>query len=335
MRYDINVYWVEDTPMWGKTAKELLELNLAEEGIYADFSMESDAQKAKERIENNCTGFKRYDLLFIDYNISSSDYDGAKLIQDLRNNNIDVDILFYSADREKEIKGMVAKNLSSYEGVYIANRDTFKDKALALLEKNTRRQLSIKSIRGMLMDNTSENDFIVKSYILEKYDDLTDSQKQSVCDAIRQYIVQPQYPSEDKINSFVKKLEENSTIRIKEVLELPNYLVPIELKYIIFNEMVKNIGDVKIDVEKYTQEVVKKRNILAHKKLEICQDLSHIKFCDTLKQYRARKCIERCGQCTDEYTISVEEWNEIRKQTLEFSNSLDAILESLCQKDCK
>ena len=114
MRYDINVYWVEDTPMWGKTAKELLELNLTEEGIYADFSMESDAQKAKERIENNCTGFKRYDLLFIDYNISSSDYDGAKLIQDLRNNNIDVDILFYSADREKEIKGMVAKNLSSY-----------------------------------------------------------------------------------------------------------------------------------------------------------------------------------------------------------------------------
>jgi len=329
MRYDIKVYWVEDTPSWGKTAKELLALNLLEEGIYSDFFIEKDANKAIELFKNSCIGFKKYDVLFIDYNISSDDNDGAKLIQELRTNNIDVDILFYSADREREIRDIVAKNLSSYEGVYIANRDTFKEKALFLIEKNTRRQRSIKNIRGILMDNTSENDFIVKSCILEKYKELSNSQVNQLNELIIEYLNNKVLPTSEIIRKFMEDVIENGIKNIADFLGKPSYMVPLELKYLIFKKVADFLGKSDFDIDTYNSEVVSKRNILAHKKLEICDDLSHIKYCDTLKQYKSRQCSTLCSECNGEYSISVDEWNQIRKKTIEFSNILDNILDSL------
>lgn len=329
MRYDIKIYWIEDTPSWGKTAKELLELNLLEEGVYSDFVIEKDAKKAVELLKNSCLGFKKYDVLFIDYNISSDDNDGAKLIQTLRTNNIDVDVLFYSADKEREIRDIVAKNLSSYEGVYIANRDTFKDKALSLIEKNTRRQRSIKNIRGILMDNTSENDFIVKSCIFEKYQELSDAQRGQLNNVIAKFLNEEILPTSELIQKFVCDMSTYGIKNINDFLGKPSYLVPLELKYIIFKKILELLNIAIFDVDTYNSEVVSKRNILAHKKLEICDDLSHIKYCDTLKQYKNRQCKTPCEECKGEYSISVDEWNQIRKQTIEFSNILDGILDSL------
>ena len=154
MRYDLLVYWVEDTPTWAKSEKDLMRYELQDLGIMVDFKSEDNADTAKTEIANSCKGFKKYDLFFIDYNISS-DIDGQAIINSLRQNNVDVDILFYSADREKEIRSTISQNLSAFEGVYVANRNTFHEKAMALIEKNSRKLLSIQNIRGKLMDCTS------------------------------------------------------------------------------------------------------------------------------------------------------------------------------------
>lgn len=329
MRYDIKIFWVEDTPSWGKTAQEVLTLNLEAEGIYVDFYLEKDAKKASDLLKNSCLGFKKFDVLFIDFNISSNDYDGAKLIQTLRTNNIDVDVLFYSADKEREIRGIMTENLSAFEGVYIANRDTFKDKALSLIEKNTRRQRSIKNIRGILMDNTSENDFIVRSYILEKYRELSDSQKGQLNEVIVKFLNEEILPISSAIQKFVADVSCNGVKKIGDFIGKPSYLVPLELKYIIFKKMSEILNITDFDVDTYNSNVVSKRNILAHKKLEICEDLSRIKYCDTLKQYKNRQCQTSCSVCKGEFSISVDEWNQIRKQTIEFSNILDNILDNL------
>ena len=329
MRYDIKVFWIEDTPSWGDTSKELLELTMSELGIYVEFILESDAKKAEELLRNSCIGFKKFDLLFIDYNISSLEYDGAKLIQALRNNDIDVDVLFYSADREREIKGLVAQNLSAYEGVYIANRETFKEKATALIEKNTRRQLSIKNIRGMLMDNTSENDFIVKSLVLEKYEKLDMNQKKELINLVIAFLKKEVEPRAVSIKEFVEDIEANGIKNIQKFLDKPNYMVSLELKYILFKYIIEALSISRFDIVNYQERVVDKRNVLAHKKLEICDDLSHIKYCDTLKQYKARRCTTDCSKCTSTHMISLEEWNDIRKDTIMYSNILDEILKSI------
>lgn len=47
---------------------------------------------------------------------------------------------------------------------------------------------SLSNIRGYLMDQTSENDFTVQSYILYKFDKLTSVQKQKISNILLEYI---------------------------------------------------------------------------------------------------------------------------------------------------
>ena len=329
MRYDINVYWVEDTPTWSIPTRRYVELALKEKNIYVNFVVEKDAEQAKNTLIESLEGFKKYDLFFIDYNISSTELNGSAMIRMLRGNNIDVDVLFYSAYKKQEIDKLVVKNLSAYEGVYLANRNTFKEKALSLIIKNTRRQLSLKSIRGMLMDNTSENDFIIKSYIAEKYEKLTEEQICGINDIIKRYIAGSNYPSPEGIMSFKERINKQGIRSIKDFLGEPSYLVPLELKYIIFSAILNYVDGKQIDVFKYKNEVVDKRNVLAHKKIECCDNLSRIKYCDTLAQYKNRMCDKACDSCTCEHSITFQEWQSIRQSTIDFSNQFDEILKKL------
>ena len=213
MIYDLNIYWVEDTSVWANSVKSLLSYPLQDIGVMVNFISENNADIAKAEIANSCKGFKKYDLFFIDYNISS-DIDGKDIINSLRSNNVDVDILFYSADREKEIRNIIAENLTEFEGVYVANRDTFPDRALALIEKNVRKLLSIQNIRGKLMDTTSENDFVIKSYIIEKYKTLTPEQKSTVCSAVEDYLRINVEPHIQKIENTCKEIRESGIKKI-------------------------------------------------------------------------------------------------------------------------
>ncbi len=327
MRYDLLVYWVEDTPTWANSEKDIMRYELQDLGIMVDFKSESNADTAKAEIANSCKGFKKYDLFFIDYNISS-DIDGQAIINSLRQNNVDVDILFYSADREKEIRTTISQNLSDFEGVYVANRNTFHEKALALIEKNSRKLLSIQNIRGKLMDCTSENDFIIKSYILEKFPKLDDEPKMRVVSVINEYMKNSIVTQIEQIESECRKIDESGISKIKDFMDLPSFIVPLELKYTLFEEIAKELGE-NATIQNYFNNVVKKRNVLAHKKLDICDNLDHIKYCDTLKQFKNRACNTACDQCTGEFSITVNEWEQIRKDTNAFTLIFDGMLSKL------
>ena len=327
MRYDLLVYWVEDTPTWAKSEKDIMRYELQDLGIMVDFKSESNADTAKAEIANSCKGFKKYDLFFIDYNISS-DIDGQAIINSLRQNNVDVDILFYSADREKEIRTTISQNLSDFEGVYVANRNTFHEKALALIEKNARKLLSIQNIRGKLMDCTSENDFIIKSYILKKFPELNNDQKKRVVAVINEYMKSTIITQTEQISSECKKIDESGISKIKDFMDLPSFIVPLELKYKLFEEISRELGE-NATIQNYFSNVVKKRNVLAHKKLDICDNLDHIKYCDTLNQFKNRACNTSCDQCTGEFSITVDEWEQIRKDTNAFTLIFDGMLRKL------
>lgn len=328
MTYDLCIYWVEDTPVWANSVKSLLTYPLQDTGVMVNFISESNANTAKAEIANSCKGFKKYDLFFIDYNISS-DIDGKDIINSLRSNNVDVDILFYSADREKEIRSIIASNLTEFEGVYVANRDTFPEKALALIEKNARKLLSIQNIRGKLMDSTSENDFIIKSYIIEKYKKLTSEQKSEVCNAVKSYLSIHIEPTCKKIQDTCNEIKETGITKIKDFMSLPSYIVPLELKYVLFKEIAKQYGENTARYDGYFSSVVQKRNVLAHKKLEICDNLDHIKYCDTLSQFKSRACSQKCDQCDGDFSITLDDWKQIRKQTNIFTLIFEDILSKL------
>ena len=200
MRYDLRILWIEDMPLFYQQTKEILEMYAEDIGVSLKFDYIKDAKEFLNKIEIDSNGFKLYDIFFVDYSLSE-DIVGSELIKKLRNKKMDSDILFYSSENEADIRKVVTENLGIYEGVYIANKINFEEKSNYLIRKNARRLTKLSNIRGFLMDQTSENDFIIKSYILHNFCRLTEIQKQEIADILLNFIL-------EKSVSFNNRAEE-------------------------------------------------------------------------------------------------------------------------------
>lgn len=328
MRYDLRLMWVEDAPKWYKEAKEIIEMDIEDECLTADISYISDSQELLNMLQREQAGFKLYDIFFIDYSLSHGVV-GSNIIKELRKINIDSDILFYSSDKEEVIREEMIDDLGSFEGVYIANRSNFREKSLFLLKKNAKRLLSLSNIRGLLTDQTSENDYIIISYLYKKYDGLSTQQKEEIKKMVLDYMLTNQREYEHKSKREIENIEKNGIKNINKFLKLPSYVVPIDLKYKLFQMIIEFRGDKTFDkytIEDYIGKIINLRNTVAHKKLDICRMQKNILYYDNINQFSSRKCPDDCKDHNDDKKISVEEWKEFRRQIIEYGTCFDAVL---------
>ena len=225
--YDLNILWVEDTSTYYEEAKEILEGYAEDSGISVKFHYIQDVKDFYKKMSNNEDGFKLFDIYFIDYSLSWGIV-GSTLISMLRKKKINADILFYSSDKEKSIRETIEKNVRLFEGVYVANKNNFDDKSYMLISKNAKRLTSLSNIRGYLMDQTSENDFTVKSYIMEKFESLTPEQKDEITAILTDYMENKKDKFSMLIDDTLEKLKKNGIKNINKVLGLSSELFPIE-----------------------------------------------------------------------------------------------------------
>lgn len=331
MRYDLKILWVEDSRVFYDSAKGILIMYAEDNGISLDFEYVEDVEVFIEKIEKETNRFKAYDICFVDYNLSQKIL-GNDLIKQLKRKELDSDILFYSSEYEPKIREDIREDLSSYEGVYIANRENFEEKANYLITKNARNLTKLSNIRGFLMDQTSENDYIIKSYILRKFAELSTEQKEEISKFVLQIVRQSAERFKIKANSLVEQLDEKGIEDIKKFMKNMNDVVPLKLKYQIFEKMITFLGEVsfeEVTLEKYFEDIVKARNNLAHKKLDLCKMQRYIKYYDDIDQFENRKCPKDCKEHTNDNKYSMDDWNEIRKNVQKFGRSIDAVQEKL------
>ena len=162
MRENISILWVEDSKSYYEEAKDILEMHAEDKGIKVNFKYVENAFSLLEELDKQVQGFQIHDICFIDYALSMPDNKtGENIIRELRQKKVGADILFYSSENIATIRETIKQDLSSFEGVYVADRDTFEDKSKLLLNKNSKKLYSINNIRGILMNETSENDYIM------------------------------------------------------------------------------------------------------------------------------------------------------------------------------
>lgn len=331
MRYDLRILWVEDTPDFFEETKDILEMYAEDNGIALSFDYIDDVTKFLQRMHYDLEGFKVYDMFFIDYTLSS-DIVGSDLIKELRKEKMDSDILFYSSEHEADIRETVIDDLGSFEGVYIANRTNFEDKSNYLISKNARRLTSLANIRGFLMDQTSENDYTMKSYIYTKFDSLTQEQKNEIKEMLLSFMKDKQATFDSKAAAEITYLENNGIKSISRVMGMLNELFPIEMKYKVFEKMIEFNNEEEfqdVTIQTYMTEIIKARNNLAHKKLDVCKKQKYILYYDHIKQFNSRQCPEDCEAHIDENKYSTEQWNDIRKKVLKFGRDIDKLQEKL------
>lgn len=334
MRFDINILWIDDSPDWQKEQQELFELNIDGYGLLYHIEYNQNADKVIERLSNEAGGFKVYDMIFVDYNISNT-LQGNQIIDRLRNKDIDADVLFYSAQAVNDLKKIIFEGNGAFEGIYIANRDSFQDKAVSLYKKNIRNLLSLSNIRGFLADKTSENDYVVNSYILRNFDKLSSEIQNDIRASIQNMVNTEQEKQTNKMEDY-NKIIGKEEININKLLGLPSYILTLEAKYAIFEAVLKAKSNTTFNehsITAYLNEIVKKRNTVAHQKLDVCKQQKYIKHFDNINQYNRNACPDDCSGHTDERKISLEEWLGIVKLTNIYSRLFDKIALELASDD--
>lgn len=326
MRSDLNIFWVDDTRSFYEEVEKILKIYADDLGITIKFTYQQDATVLLDSLRKETDGFKLYDIYFVDYALSNGVV-GDSLIKILRDNDIDSDILFYSSEKEEEIRKSVIDDLNLFQGVFIANRDNFEEKSNLLIRKNAKKLLSLNYIRGILMDHTSENDYTVKSYILRNFEKLNEEQKEVITKILIEKLKERLKEAEE-LSSKISKIENEGINSIKRIMQYSNTDFPLKTKYQIFEKMVEFLDPQttqEILISRYFHDIIGVRNKLAHKKLEICKTQKFILYYDTIDQKQDRVCPEDCSEHDDENKISLEYWGKIRKEMIKFGKYFDDV----------
>ena len=345
MRSDINILWIEDSPDWQRKAEELFLLKTEDYGLLTNIKYISEGMlELFKQIKNEADGYKVYDIIFVDYNISGENAEndeeknitGDKIIEEFRKYDIDADILFYSQDLTEDAKKeLIFNSPVAFDGIYLANRKDFQEHALKLYKKNIRKLTSMLNIRGLLTDKTSENDYVMNSYLLKKYECLSAEQKKVISEKVNSLLKEKLELVQSK-SKKAEKLSESEIHSIKQIYDLPDFLFSITNRYEIFSEILalnNNTTFVEHSITEYQDKIIKMRNNVAHKKIDICKQQKYLKYYDTLKQYLERSCPEDCNSHTDEFKISLEVWQDTLKLANEYSKLFDKILSGLIEEE--
>lgn len=333
MRENISILWVEDSKSYYEEAKDILEMHAEDKGIKVNFKYVENAFSLLEELDKQVQGFQIHDICFIDYALSMPDNKtGENIIRELRQKKVGADILFYSSENIATIRETIKQDLSSFEGVYVADRDTFEDKSKLLLNKNSKKLYSINNIRGILMNETSENDYIMKSYILKEYSTLSDEQKEEITNIIKKKISNKASDIDYISKKLLKRIEDKHFLEAKKILSIANDLLGLKDRYEILEKIIeyKSVSDVESGkIDNYLNKLVDLRNKLAHRKLEICNSCQYVLHYNDIDDYEQKHCCNECDDnCvhTEDNKICVEDWNNLKKELIEFGQSMDKLL---------
>lgn len=176
-----KILWIDDQPEKIGLEKDKIEEMIKLKGFTPKIELIS---KITSTDVTNAEWYKKlisreYDLLLIDFNLCNHIL-GSSIIGNIRKeNNIYVDIIFYSSDRDKLIS--IIKNsfdgslLEFFDDVHIAILDDsdFYDKVDLIIDKIIGSWYNAHSIRGVILAKTSKfetmiNDIIQLNYLSKK-----------------------------------------------------------------------------------------------------------------------------------------------------------------------
>jgi hypothetical protein len=361
MKINFKIMWIDDKPKQMETIlseiedvlKENYYIPKIEEAFqsYEDFMAIFDVQNDDDiNIFNDC------DLLLIDFHLSQKIEDDEKtgeiLIEQLRNKGIFTEVVFYS-DAMAEYRQN--NNRHELDNVTYADKNEVVRKVEYLVKKTVRQGLNISTLRGYLMDSTSEFDFICKEVAIHHFKFLDNLQKKTIIEKIEKYI-QEQFESEAdkfkknnaKYHNILAQVKEQKVVKTfsenTDTDQMLNILInafnskeavmPTDKKYRILANILSSVNiveskkiyshnpDTRQSNELYKEALITPRNKLAHSKLIYGKHCGgqRIKIVEKLTELTCKHnelCSSNTPTCADK-SYSYEDCKKLRKNIYEF-----------------
>lgn len=312
MNTTYKILWIDDSEDFYESTEELIMDVVNDNNMLPkiQYYVHYEEFKQEELDKFDAVVFNQYDQIVIDYALSG--ITGDQIIRDLRARNIYTDVVFYSSEYDTMRQEM--KKTDQLDGVFFADRNDLTVIVDRVIKKNLRREYDIANIRGLIMDNSSEFDYICRITSVALFDLLDDDKKREIEENARSFVGEAKRQSEDNFSELEKK---HGKTYVRKAIESVEYVMSNKDRYQLM-AMILHEFDFAQDVpknlaEQYDADVIKPRNKLAHSKLFYgeCMKKLHI-----AKKRQKLKCNEDCEHCTSAY--SVESCEVLRKRLFEY-----------------
>ncbi len=330
MNTTYKILWIDDSEDFYESTEELVMDVVNNNNMlskiqyyvhYKDF-------KQKELDKFDAVVFNQYDQIIIDYALSG--ITGDQIIRELRARNIYTDVVFYSSEFDKMREEM--KGTDQLDGVFFADRNELTTVVDRVIKKNLRREYDIANIRGLIMDNSSEFDYICRITAVALFEKLDNDKKREIEEKARGFVGNAKQQSEGNFCELEKK---HGKSYVKKAIESVEYVMSNKDRYQLMAMILREFDfaqDVPEDfVDQYDANVIRPRNKLAHSKLFYgeCMKKLHI-----AKTRQVLKCNGDCEHCTSEY--SIETCEVLRRRLFEYYllfQNIDRKVSSYLEKD--
>jgi|GEM_PF-964938 len=277
MNLDYHILWVEDLDESYDTYSRRITRYVENKNFRCNI------HRIKMQNEFNITeiDLNKFDILIVDYKLGDSE-DGREIIKEVRNGKYLNDVLFYSGEGEAVLLKLIQEQ--ALEGVFVSNRNNqvLVPKIEALIDKSIRRTIDPISIRGMLLDVTSDFDNIIKDIINKSWSLLNCDEKGELTTYARGLVEERR----KSVNRLVEKYSDEKVMQVDKLLDEREFTAEKAVRLLnkIMQSKNPNInrvrqsclsklninedgGDFKLYSE-YKKDILDYRNKLAHVKLE-------------------------------------------------------------------
>lgn len=312
MNTTYKILWIDDSEDFFDSTEELImdtvrANNMVPEikyYVHYEAFLESEIEGFDAEI------FNQYDQLIIDYALSG--ITGDEIIRGLRERHIYTDVVFYSSEYQKMQDEMRGTN--QLDGVFFADRNDLTVIVDRVIKKNLRREYNIANVRGLIMDNSSEFDYICRITAVALFDLLNPEKQAEIEEIAKGFVGSAQQQSTQNFDDLKKK---KGRTYVKKAIESVEYVMSNKDRYSLMALILREFDFseyVPSDLaEQYASDVITPRNQLAHSKLFYgeCKKKLHI-----AKTRQRLKCNEDCEHCTSKY--SIESCEHLRKRLFEY-----------------
>ena len=177
MKIKYKILWIDDNLNEIQDLKTNFKNKLKNLGFILDVeekaSLDSiELSSLKTQLEN----YNPYDIIIFDYDLgnNSNDSNGDSIAYELRT-SIYTDMIFYSGT-----KGSVLRKIlydKEIEGVYTIDRSNFVDDAWPIIEDQIKRICDINNMRGVLLDEMSKIDLLMRKRCQTEFSNLDEPRK--------------------------------------------------------------------------------------------------------------------------------------------------------------
>ena len=253
MKLEYKILWLDDNKK--AIEEDSYSLEIEEHLKEKDFIPEIVLVDHKDEFFRNLDSVD-FDLILTDFNLNDTDT-GDKIIQQVRNRSIFTEIMFYSA--QSEIKNTInLDRITFLDTSKTTNKNHYQDvieKAISLIDLTIKKFENIVVMRGLIMQETSSLDTIIKSIVVKYLETLDDNNKQNL------------------LEDILSSIERNATEKYNKVKS--NKINDILRDNILFDssQKIKALGKILTKLkltdfsDDYTNDIISNRNKLAHAEL--------------------------------------------------------------------